>query len=70
MMGASKEGREGVGFRIKEVPVDKQPNEKNPYRSVAYVLCANRRPDNGQQCNKKVSCRAHAACHHYTLSLG
>ncbi|CAM9196053.1 unnamed protein product, partial [Ectocarpus sp. 12 AP-2014] len=54
VMGASKEGREGIGFRIKEVPANKQPNENNPYRSVAYVLCANRRPDNGQQCNKKV----------------
>ncbi|CAN0530272.1 unnamed protein product, partial [Ectocarpus sp. 12 AP-2014] len=54
VMGASKEGREGVGFRIKEVPANKQPNENNPYRSVAYVLCANRRPDNGRQCNKKV----------------
>ncbi|CBN78074.1 DEAD box helicase [Ectocarpus siliculosus] len=54
VMGASKEGREGIGFGIKEVPANKQPNENNPYRSVAYVLCANRRPDNGQQCNKKV----------------
>lgn len=53
VMGASNEGRPGVGFKVLEVPPDKKPTEKNPYRSVSHVLCANARPD-GEECRKKV----------------
>ena len=54
VMGASNEGREGIGFRVVDVPADKRPNEENPYRSVAHVLCGNIRQRTGQQCKKKV----------------
>eukprot|EP00903_Cladosiphon_okamuranus_P019581 g18009.t1 len=54
VMGASNAGREGMGFRVVDVPFDKRPDEKNPYRSVAHVLCRNIRTDTGQECKKKV----------------
>ncbi|CAM9621477.1 unnamed protein product [Scytosiphon promiscuus] len=54
VMGASNEGRPGIGFRVEPVSADKRPTEKNPYRSVSHVLCANTRQDNGQVCRKKV----------------
>ena len=54
VMDASNEGREGIGFRVVDVPADKRPNEENPYRSVAHVLCGNIRQRTGQQCKKKV----------------
>lgn len=54
VMGASNEGRPGIGFRVEPVSADKRPTEKNPYRSVSHVLCGNTRRDNGQVCRKKV----------------
>lgn len=54
VMSASNAGRRGIGFRVVDVPFDKRPNEKDPYRSVAHVLCGNIRTDTGQECKKKV----------------
>eukprot|EP00752_Nemacystus_decipiens_P002257 g2138.t1 len=54
VMGASNEGRAGIGFRVVDVPAGKGPNEENPYRSVAHVLCGNIRQRTGQECRKKV----------------
>lgn len=54
VMGASNEGRPGIGFRVVDVPLDKRPDENNPYRSLAHVLCGNVHPGTGHECKKKV----------------